>query len=230
MVLNYEKSTNTTSAYLGFESSVGVTEKQPPATPGDQLMILLSMFLKKADNPMLLPAFATGIWVEHLQHGNHRSAKALRKIQADIGLMGPYLGQSMPVLNKRLAGIVEQVDLNSLHGKIVLEHGYLTNGVSEFLADLFPSTIVALAAFNTFRVPQSQAQSAASNTQSDLDDYVEHMHIRAKAELQHRDRMLSRMNVYFQVVSFISSTTFKLTRYNPRPWRWYNSYPYTNLP
>jgi hypothetical protein len=205
MVLNYDQTTHMTCAYLGFQSNMSATNEKLPNTPGDRLLKLLSMSIDKAENPMLLPAFASGLWVEHFQHGNHRSAKTLREIQADIGLMGPYLNQIKLGPKGKSRGIVKQpIDLNSIHGKIVLEHGYLTNGVSEFLTDLFPSTSDALAAFHTLRFPQSQQlsqQSVAFQIKEEINEYVEHMRIRAKAELQHRDRMLSRMNVYFQVVS-----------------------------
>lgn len=205
MALNYNQHNHMTCAYLGFQSSISVTNENHPATPGDQLLTLLELLINRADNPMLLPAVASGLWVEHLQHGNHRSAKVLRKIQADIGLMGPYLNQNNLSLKRKSTGMVEQpIDLNSIHGNILLEHGYLTNGVSEFLTDLFPSTSDALAAFHTLRLPQLQQldqQPTAYEIKEELNDYVEHMRIRAKAELQHRDRMLNRMNVYFQVVS-----------------------------
>jgi hypothetical protein len=205
MALNYDQSTHTTCAYLGFQGSISTTNEDPPATLGDQLLTLLFLLINKAENPMLLPALASWLWVEHLQHGNHGSAKALRKIQADIGLMDPYLNQNKPVSKGRSTGIAKQpVDFNSIHSKIVLEHGYLTKGMSEFLTDLFPSTRNALAAFRALRFPQSQQpgqQSVAYQIQGELEEHVEHMRIRAKAELQHRDRMLSRINVYFQVVS-----------------------------
>lgn len=205
MTLNFEKSTNTTCAYLGFQSSESERKDELPATPGDQLLTLLSLCMAKADDPMLLPALASGLWVDFLQHGNHRRAMALRGIQADIGLMGPYLSQSRLIPRGRPTGMVKQlIDLNSIHGKIVLEHAYLTNGVFEFLTDLFPSTQEALAAFRAIRATQLQQsgqQPATVLQDEELEDYVKHMRIRAQAELQHRDRMLSRMNVYFQVVS-----------------------------
>ncbi|RYN25189.1 hypothetical protein AA0114_g12719 [Alternaria tenuissima] len=101
-------------------------------------------------------------------------------------------------------GAVKQpIDLNSLHGKIVLQHGYLTSGVSEFLTDLFPSTCDALKEFKTLMYPQPgqlNRNSTAFLMEQELNNYVEHMRIRANTELQHRNRMLDRMNVYFQVL------------------------------
>jgi hypothetical protein len=154
---------------------------------------------------MLLPAFAAGVWVERLQLGNYKGATALRGIQDEIGLMGPYLNQTRQHFSEMSTGAVKQpIDLNSLHGKIVLQHGYLTSGVSEFLTDLFPSTCDALKEFKTLMYPQPgqlNRNSTAFLMEQELNNYVEHMRIRANTELQHRNRMLDRMNVYFQVVS-----------------------------
>jgi len=205
IALTYENTTRTTCAYLGYQSNVGTSNEKSQATPGDLLLRLLLSSVNKADHPLLLPAFASGLWVDHLQHGNHGSARALRQIQSDIGLMDPYLKKSKSGPKKPSPDKVRQlIDLNSIHSKIVLEHGYLTNGVSEFLTSLFPSTREALAVFSALRLPQSHhpsQQSVAFQIKGELEEYVEHMAIRAQAELQHRDRMLSRMNVYFQVVS-----------------------------
>lgn len=199
MVLSYDRSTRTTYAYLGFQSNGSEGKQKLPATPGDQLLTLLSICIAKADDPMLLPALASGLWVDYLQHGNHKRAMALREIQTDIGLMGPYLSQSRVIPKGK-----QSIDLNTIHGKIVLEHAYLTNGVSEFLTDLFPSTQKALKSFRAPGAAQHQQpnpQTSSFHHSGELDEYVEHMRIRAQAELQHRDRMLSRMNVYFQVVN-----------------------------
>ncbi|EFQ89187.1 hypothetical protein PTT_14651 [Pyrenophora teres f. teres 0-1] len=208
MALNYDQYTKTTCAYLGFETG---TKRTSPATPGDQLLALLTFLLHKADHPMLLPVFASGVWVERFQLSNHRTSTALRKIQEDIGLLGPYLNKKKPSRKKQSNGFVKQstgivkqpVDLDSLHSRILSQHAFLTSGVSEFLTDLFPSTIEALEAFKTLRSPHSNQPSQQSNAfkmENEIEDYVKHMRIRANRELQHRDRMLSRMDVYFQVL------------------------------
>ncbi|KAI1667980.1 hypothetical protein Ptr902_09901 [Pyrenophora tritici-repentis] len=198
MALNYDQYTNTTCVYLGFETGI---EETSPATPGDQLLTSLHLLLNKADHPMLLPAFASAVWVERFQLSNYKSSRSLREIQTAIALMGPYLSKKEHGRKNQLTGIVKQpMNLDDLHEKILLQHAYLTNGVSEFLTDLFPSTTEALQAFKTLRYPHPHQQSNAFRMENEMDDYVEHMRIRANVELQHRDRMLSRMDVYFQVL------------------------------
>lgn len=94
-----------------------------------------------------------------------------------------------------------------VHGKIVLQHAYLTNGMSEFMAELFPSTVRAFERVKIIRFPVLFGQQTPVSRQQklglheELVEYVNHMHVRARSELQHRERMLARLNIYLQVVS-----------------------------
>jgi hypothetical protein len=184
---------------LGFQSNVSTTGATRPS-PGARLITLLEDLTDKAHDPMLLPALAAGLWVEQLHNENYQSGKMLRVIQKDVGLMGSYLpAQKL---------IQQPMEFDAVHRNIVSQHAYLTNGMSEFIADLFPSTTNAIKTFRTLRCLQQQQQQQLQGQQTpafeimeELDEYINHMQIRARAELQHHDRMLSRMNVYLQVVS-----------------------------
>jgi hypothetical protein len=122
----------------------------------------------------------------------------LREIQSDIGLMDSYLQHPRKLVRP-------PVDSDALHRKVVTQHGFLTNGMSEFITELFPSTKSAMHTFRVLRShPQLQQQHQITpeiEVMEELEEYIDHMHFRAKAELSHHDRMLSRMNLYLQVVS-----------------------------
>ena len=201
MAIKYDQVTNTTHCYLGFQSTINEPKTAQPAhlSPGDRLLTLLELVIEKAHDPMLLPALAAGLWIDYMHNVNHDGATMLREIQIDIGLMDSYL---QPV--QKL--IQQPTQFDDVHRKIVVQHGYLTNGLSEFITDLFPATVNAMEVFRGIRHPQQlQPQQPwpgmIVKVMQELDEYIGHMCIRARTELQHHDRMLSRINVYLQVVS-----------------------------
>ena len=99
-------------------------------------MARLRLLKNKADDPLLLPTLAAGIWMEFLQEQNYQSGKKLREIQDEIGLMSPYL-QSQQIFK-------QPIKLEEVHQQIISQHAFLTNGMSEFVADLFSSTKKAM--------------------------------------------------------------------------------------
>jgi hypothetical protein len=212
MAISYDYASNKTCGYLGFQSNVDSTGARSGQTrPGDRLMAFLRVMKEKADNPLLLPTLATGIWLSCLHDENHQSAIVLRQIQAEIGLMGSYL-RSNKMLTPRPTGF------DAVHRKIISQHAFMTNRLSEFIAHLVPSTEKAMQEFETLGYPQQMRQPASVQPQQqaqqttsssafmeELEDYIHHMNFLARAELQHHDRMLSRVTVYLQVVSRLLS-------------------------
>jgi hypothetical protein len=204
MSMSYDGVANKTCGYLGFQSNhVGATGvRLAKPSLGDRLLTLLTLAKDKAYEPMLLPALAAGLWTECLQSENYRRAVMLREIQSDIGLMDSYLQPVQKLIR-------QPMEFDAVHRKIVSQHAFLTNGLSEFIAELFPLTKNAMQTFRTFRrnSPQQQLQQLGQQAVpslealEELEEYINHMHFRARAELQHNDRMLSRLNVYLQVVS-----------------------------
>jgi hypothetical protein len=203
MSMSYDNAANKTCGYLGFQSSMGSTGvRLAKPSLGDRLLALLELAKDKAYEPMLLPALAAGLWTECLRGENYRRAVMLREIQSDIGLMDSYLQPAQKLIR-------QPMEFDAVHRKIVSQHAFLTNGLSEFIAELFPSTKNAMQTFRAFRYPPSQQQQQqlgqqvvpSLETLEELEEYINHMHFRARAELQHNDRMLSRLNVYLQVVS-----------------------------
>jgi hypothetical protein len=213
MALRHNCQTDTTYGYLGFHSNIGT---KAASSPGDRLLKLLKRLKNKAHEPMLLPALAAGIWTEYLHNENHRSAKKLREIQVDIGVVDLYLQPKQ----KR---IQQPIRPDVVHSKIVSQHAFLTNGVSEFLADLFVSIASATDNGEAFQVSttsqrpgqhqnqQQRSRNSAIAMTEELSEYVSHMRMRARAEIQHHDRILSRVSMYLQVVS---QPTFSANRFS----------------
>lgn len=215
MALRHDYQTNTTWGYLGFHSS---TDPKAPS-PGDRLLKALKLLKTMAQESMLLPALAAGIWSEYLHNENHRSANKLRAIQGELGVVDLYL-QPKQEQEQEQERNPQPIRSDEVHDKIVSQHAFLTNGVSEFLSDLFVSMASATNDGEAIQTPttvqqpsqqQSQRQqgshSSAIAMTEELSEYVSHMRMRARAEIQHHDRILSRVSMYLQVVSETSQTT-----------------------
>ena len=185
MVLSYNPRENTTTGFLGFQSS------GPDVGLGRHLITMLKNLGSRASNPMLLPALSYGLWIDALndEHGN--IALALRSVQDQTGLMEDYLQQ------KRIAEDV--VNFDSVHRALVVQHAYLTNGVADFVVSLGPAIFQALEKAESFCAAILDCRYDGEEVTA----FVEHMRVRASTELQHRQRMLDRISMYLQVVSTI---------------------------
>jgi hypothetical protein len=148
MALNYNLCTNMTCGYLGFQANAQISQELAARpSPGQQLLVRLRLLKDNAGDPMLRPALAAGLWMEYLHDQNHQSSKMLREIQNDIGLMSSYLQ-----IQRKF--IKQPMKLDEVHQKIVSQHAFLTNGMSEFVTDLFPSTEKAMHVLRELRCPQ----------------------------------------------------------------------------
>lgn len=197
MALRYNGGENTTYGYLGYQEGPGGTD-----SPGQRLHRRLKTLSRYAGSPMFLPSLASGMWAEYLYDANNNIRNELRKIQSDIGLMQPYIqgGETSARKTRRTAAAAgEPVSFDALHQDIVMQHAYLTTGLSEFITDLFLATRNAFRMVKDLRTRKLLHYSSAVDTE--LAAYVEHMDMRAKADVQYQERMLSRINLYLQVVS-----------------------------
>jgi len=159
MALTYNPCTNTTYGYLGFQANAHISQEQAAKpSPGQQLLVRLRLLKDNAGDPMLLPALAAGLWMEYLHDQNYQSGKMLREIQDDIGLMSSYLQTQRKFIK-------QPMEFDEVHQKIVLQHAFLTNGMSEFVTDLFPSTEKAMRIIRELRCPQQSVQQQPQQQQ-----------------------------------------------------------------
>jgi hypothetical protein len=145
---------------------------------------------------MLMPALLFGIWADLLQREHGKVRMCLREVQKMTGMMSDYLRQH---------GVIEDiVNYDSIHQTLVLQHAYLTNGIAEFLRTFGPALASGLHRVERyFRKKQVKRAlgSAFVYDSFDIRHYVDHVRVKADAELQHRQRILDRIGMYLQVVS-----------------------------
>lgn len=160
-------------------------------TPGLELLFRIQQESDQIEDPMLIPALFYGTWIDTIQREYNSISRELRKVQEQTGLMGDYLRQ-----NK----IVEDVmNFDSVHRTLVLQHAYLTNGSSEFVRRLGPATMNAIDRIEEYYKNQTAGYKYDC---TEVKQYAEHMQVRALTEMQHRQRMLDRISMYLQVVSW----------------------------
>ena len=201
MALRYNNLTNTTYCYLGFQSEIHTATP----SPGDQLVRSIRLSPDQAHDPMLLPVLAAGLWTAHIHQQNNRITGILREIQTGIGGAqdDPYLLS----IQSAQKVIRHTMDLDTMHRKIFSHYTYLTNGLSEFIADLLPSTTEAMKTFRTLRCIQQQPQpqqpqkSVTAEIIDDLEDFIDHMQTRAQSEVKDHERILNRTDLQLQVTS-----------------------------
>jgi ADP-ribose pyrophosphatase YjhB (NUDIX family) len=179
--LSFDSSTNTTSAFFGFQTSGTF------ATPGQQLVSMIQDVPEQIQDPMLIPALCYGLWTDIIQGEHSKVALHLREVQEKTGLMHDYLRQQKV--------IEDTVNFDAVHRNLVLQHAYLTNGIADFVLSLGPATI------NAIQTIEAQSLSGFNYDSTEAREYVEHTQLRAGTEMQHRQRMLDRINMYLQVVS-----------------------------
>lgn len=145
----------------------------------------------RIEDPMLMLALFYCIWINTVQRENTISSIKLRDVQKKLGLMGDYF---------RHQKIVEDnINFDSIHRTLVLQHAYLTNGSSDFVTRLGPATMSAI---NRIKEHFDRNPVAGYKYEcAEIKQYVRHMQVRALTEMQHRHRMLEKITMYLQVVS-----------------------------
>jgi hypothetical protein len=183
--LSFDSSTNTTSGFFGFQTSGKFV------TPGQQLVSMIQDVPEQIQDPMLIPALCYGLWTDVIQGEHSNVALHLREVQEKTGLMHDYLRQQKVV--------EDTVNFDAVHRNLVLQHAYLTNGIADFVLALGPATMNAIQTIEAHFGAQSLTGFNYDSTEAR--EYVEHTQLRAETEMQHRQRMLDRINMYLQVVS-----------------------------
>ena len=132
---------------------------------------------------MLLPALSYSIWIDALNDEHSDISLTLRSFQDQTRLMEDYLQQ------KRIAEDV--VNFDSVHRALIVQHAYLTNGVSDFVVSFGPAITEALGKVDSFC-------AAFPNCRYDGGEVtvsMKHMQVKASTEMQHRQRILDRISM-----------------------------------
>ena len=186
IALTFDPANRCTTGFYGFNM------KQNYDTTGLELLFKIQQECDQIEDPMLIGALFYGTWIDAIQREHSTIGRELRKVQEQTGLMSDYLRQHK---------IVEDVmNFDSVHRTLVLQHAYLTNGSSEFVRRLGPATMNAIDKIEEYY--KDQQPSGYQYDCTEVKQYMEHMQVRASTEMQHRQRMLDRISMYLQVVSW----------------------------
>lgn len=195
--LTFDVTKQCTSGFFSFQS------KGSDWSPGSELLSMIRQNCDIIQDPMLIPTLCLGVWVNASQREHWRVGSELRNVQQQTGLLSDYLRQQKAV--------EDTVNFDAIHRALILQHAYLTNSMSGFVADLGPATMSAIVRAEEY-IQKHRIGNFDYDSTEDR-EYVEHMQVRAATELQHRQRMLDRINMYLQVVSaqthsFTAHSTF----------------------
>ena len=186
LALSFDPISNITRGFLGHVTGNGVNG------PIDPVLEDLKRMVDYSSHPVLLPALAFGLWCHILRDDCTNINWQLRDIQGRTGLMKDYLRQTNAEENLPL-----YVDFDKIHSELVEQQQYLSSSISDFVFELGEFCLVALSDIG-------EVQKMAAKRDTELKAYILQMQRMAKSELQHKDRMLSRVDVQFKVVSQIS--------------------------
>ena len=119
LALTFDPVTRGTRGFYGFQ----MNRNRP--TPGMELLDMIQHDSNQIEDPMLMPALFYCIWINNIQHQHNSIGREMRKVQKQTGLMSDYLRQQKLVENT--------INFDSVHRKLVSQHAYLTNGLSDFV-------------------------------------------------------------------------------------------------
>ena len=183
MALSYDPVTNITTGFLGFEND------PPDSGFGRILLHRLRMVGSTCGNPLLLPGLVYSLWIDALGEEHGKVAIALRReVQDRTGLMSEYLS------DENLAN--NAMNYDAVHQTLLVQHAYLTNGIADFVNDMGTALDAALGKLKGYNMPDN----GTSYDDSDVTHFIDNMHVRARAQMEHRVRMLERINMYLQVL------------------------------
>lgn len=186
IALTFDPAAQCTTGFYGFNMNPNYD------TTGVELLVKIQQESDQIEDPLLIPVLFYGTWIDAIQREHGTIGRELRKVQEQTGLMSDYLRQHK---------IVEDVmNFDSVHRTLVLQHAYLTNGSSDFVRRLGPATMIAIDRVEAYY--ENQQPPGYKYDCTEVKQYMEHMQVRALTEMQHRQRMLDRISMYLQVVSW----------------------------
>jgi hypothetical protein len=183
LALSFDPKERLTTGFLGFQAIKGY------ATPGVLLLEGIRDAATQIHDPMLIPTLMYDAWLKVLQHEQEKINSRLREVQEQTGLMSDYL--------RRQSLAQDSADYSAVHQTLIQQHAYLTNGMADFLSVFAPSLTRYVDKL------EQHLRKVASPFPYDsfhIRQHLEDLHIRADADLQHRQRMLDRIGMYLQVL------------------------------
>ena len=188
LVLSYNAATRITHGILMFSAN--------RSSPLNDLIPLLKQLPELGGHPLLLPALACNAWYEIMAHQYGSVHDEIRNnVQVKTNMMPGYFlsGQSMLEDFDVIDQSALQTIHNRIHRTIVEQHNYLSNGLSYFVKAYSE-------ALNACVSQKLAALKLDAESDEELRSYIERLGSRIAVELDHRERLLAKLEVQMQVV------------------------------
>jgi hypothetical protein len=199
MALSYDPTIRMTTGFLGLTTG-----------QMSELLEILDMLKLNATHPILLPILMYSVCSTILGRQLQDVKQDIDYVQQQTGLLGNYLRSGRRTgPSEKGKTVAEKPNYDALHKILVVQHARLTRGLSDFVADLGPACREAIT-----KIEQSDTGiSIISKTSAhkELQSYLSHLETGARFELQHRERMLSRVDIQLKVVRNIHCPSIQLS-------------------
>ncbi|KXX79419.1 hypothetical protein MMYC01_203522 [Madurella mycetomatis] len=191
LALNYDPRDRLTMAFLGFTHVSGFPLNR---VPGALFLEMLQENAAGISQPLLMPLILADAWVEEFNYAVKHTMMRLTEFQVETQLMDEYLRSS--------SHIKKGLSLDQLHKNLIQQHAYLTNGISEVVEAFGPAISLAL--------DQLEEWLGADHSDREGPEWryntfymrqcTQKMAHRIDEGLARRNRVLNRINAYFQVL------------------------------
>lgn len=201
MALSYDSSTRMTTGFLGLTTS--------PTGQMSELLEILDKLKLNATHPILLPLLMYSVYSTILRRQLGEVNRDINYVQEQTGLLDKYLRSGRRTRPSEEGQREEKPNYDDLHKILVVQHARLTRGLSDFVADLGPACREAIKRIEKSDTGDSIINKTSAHTE--LQSYLSHLEVGAKFELQHRERMLSRVDIQLKVVRSIRCPVIQLS-------------------
>lgn len=189
LALSYNKAIRLSQGILRFTAA--------PQSPLTELLPALRQSIELCGHPLLLPAFACNAWYEIManQYGSVHD-EVRENVQYKTDLMPNYFMSK----DRRRYEDFDMIDQEGLHDQyeqihqtIVEQHNYLSNGLSYFMEDSINALKEGL---------EHLAKPVLDDDiHEEMSVYIERLRSKTKVELNHRGRLMTKLDMQTQVVS-----------------------------
>ncbi|KAH8594331.1 hypothetical protein B0O99DRAFT_625607 [Bisporella sp. PMI_857] len=186
MALSYDPQVRTTTGFLGL-------------TTGQmrEILEILDQLDCYAAHPILLPILMYAVCSNMLRRQLRDVNREVDFVQHQTGLLDGYLRKGSATLSGKSPDRKwEKPDYDDLHRILVEQHASLTTDLSYFVSDL---GLACTEAMHTIKASGTDV-SITSDTYIEMHSYLLQLKNSAEFQLQHRERMLSRIDMQLKVL------------------------------
>ena len=193
LVLSYNVATKITHGILTFDGN--------RLSPLNELLPILRQSPELSAHPLLMPVLTCNAWYEIMasQYGAVHD-EIRNNVQVKTDLMPGYFFSQQNKLED--FEVIDQEGLIKLykriHQTIVEQHNYLSNGLSYFVKEFSNALISSLN-------QKPVAFQLDTEIDEDIRSCIEQLAPKTEIELKHRERLLAKLDIQVQVVSYMTA-------------------------